>query len=362
MLDHVVDGAIAAGLAPVVAVVGADRQLGFRAVRRVVNPDPARGLSSSLQVGLAELSDDPSVKRAVVLPGDQPLVSPVVIRHLLASVGDKPITVPRYADGQPGNPVVLARSVWPLAAQLSGDRGMVQLFDRHPDLVRYIDVGGTNPDIDEPAALYSLERKAIVAAGYDALAGEYVAWGTRVHDPVRARMVDELMRRLPVGAAVLDLGCGAGAASTGQLATKFDITGVDISARQLDAAQRAMPQAKFIQADMTAVDFPSGSFDGVVALYSLIHVPRNEHPALIVSITRWLRPGGVLLAALSADDSPDWTGDWLGEPMFFSGFDAATNRRLLTDAAFDLLIDDEVEIDEPEGPARFLWVLARRRP
>ena len=71
-------------------------------------------------------------------------------------------------------------------------------------------------------------------------------------------------------------------------------------------------------------------------------------------------PGGVFLATLGAADSPDWTGEWLGRPMFFSAFDADTNRRLLAAAGFTLLIDEVIPTHEPEGSVDFLWVLARR--
>jgi hypothetical protein len=97
----------------------------------------------------------------------------------------------------------------------------------------------------------------------------------------------------------------------------------------------------------------------VTAFYSLIHLPRAAHSATLAKIARWLKPGGLFLAALSSTDSPDWTGDWLGQPMFFSGYDAPTNRGLLGDAGFEILSGEEVEIEEPEGPARFLWVLAK---
>jgi ubiquinone/menaquinone biosynthesis C-methylase UbiE len=159
---------------------------------------------------------------------------------------------------------------------------------------------------------------------------------------------------------VLDLGCGAGVLSTKQLAETFDVTGVDVSAVQLEIARRNVPRATFIQGDMASIAFPAQSFNAVTAFYSLIHVPRDEHAPTFRRIAHWLRSGGVFLAALSATDSPDWTGEWLGQQMFFSGFDAATNRKLLIDAGFELLIDEEVEIAEPEGPARFLWVLGRR--
>jgi hypothetical protein len=46
--------------------------------------------------------------------------------------------------------------------------------------------------------------------------------------------------------------------------------------------------------------------------------------------------------------------------MFFSSWDADTNRRLLVDTGFELLRDEVLTIQEPEGLALFLWVLARR--
>jgi hypothetical protein len=46
--------------------------------------------------------------------------------------------------------------------------------------------------------------------------------------------------------------------------------------------------------------------------------------------------------------------------MFFSSFDADENRRLLHLAGFQTLVDEVVTMQEPEGPATFLWVLLRR--
>ena len=82
---------------------------------------------------------------------------------------------------------------------------------------------------------------------------------------------------------------------------------------------------------------------------------------MLAKVRRWLRPGGLFLAALSSADSPDWTGDWLGQPMFFSGYDAEANRQMLGEAGFEIVEDEEVEIEEPQGPARFLWILGRHK-
>ena len=159
LLRHAVDAGRAADLSPLVLV--ARTALDWPSVRVIVNPDPQRGLSSSLRLGLAALAEAGEVERVVVLLGDQPLVSAEVIDALLAhpTDGERPIVVPRYAGGQPGNPVLLERHAWRLAQALTGDQGMRQLFAARPDLVRYVDVPGTNPDIDTPADLIELDRR-----------------------------------------------------------------------------------------------------------------------------------------------------------------------------------------------------------
>ena len=117
----------------------------------------------------------------------------------------------------------------------------------------------------------------------------------------------------------------------------------------------------FVQADMTALDLPGESLDAVTAFYSLTHVPRADQPALLGRIFGWLRPGGVFLASMGAQDSPDEVeADWLGVPMFFSHHGARRNRALVREAGFD--IEEARVVEEPEDrhAALFLWVVARK--
>ena len=98
-------------------------------------------------------------------------------------------------------------------------------------------------------------RTTVVAAGYDALGGDYLAWTSAFADPARERMVKEFSARLASGARVLDLGCGPGIPSTQMLASCFKVTGVDISEAQLEAARRNVPEASFLRADLAEIDF-----------------------------------------------------------------------------------------------------------
>ena len=205
------------------------------------------------------------------------------------------------------------------------------------------------------------DPKQIVARGYDRIAERYAAWTGETWQGDRARFGGLLFERLPPGAAVLDLGCGTGVPVARELATRFAVTGVDLSPRSIALAKRNVPSATFLQADMSTLDFPPGSFDAVVAFYSIIHVPRAEHPALLRAIASWLRPGGLFIGSLGAGESDNWyEDDWLGAPMYWSHFDAAANLRLLETAGLRLLLAEETTKDEDGVPATFLWVVAQK--
>lgn len=205
-----------------------------------------------------------------------------------------------------------------------------------------------------------MDPKRIVADGYDTMAERYFAWSDLRPSPTRLRYLALALGLIPAGSEVLELGCGAGIPMTAALADGRSVTGVDISATQLEMARRNVPGAAFIQADMTTLAFEPATFDAVVAFYSLTHVPRDEQGELLDHIRGWLRPGGLFLASMGADDEPgEVEADWLGVDMYFSHFGAKANRRLVEGAG--LVIDRAEVAVEPEDrhDARFLWVVAR---
>ena len=176
------------------------------------------------------------------------------------------------------------------------------------------------------------------------------------------RWVEKLLGLLEDGSDVLELGCGGGGPATARLAERHRVLGVDISPKQIERARERVPRATFVCADATRLELEAASFDAVVTLYMLGHVPRAEQAPLLASMAGWLREGGCLLATMgtaNADDEVD--ADWLGAPMFFASFHAAENRRLVADAGFELLEAKVIPVEEPgHGLVRFMWILARK--
>jgi len=203
-------------------------------------------------------------------------------------------------------------------------------------------------------------RAQVVGEGYDAIGERFDEWRRQIVGDPRERWLEELTSRLFEGARVLELGCGSGLAETQLLAKRFRVTGVDVSATQIRRARVNLPEARFVHADFTSLELPSASFEAVASFYSFNHVPRELLPTIFERIHGWLRPAGFFLVSLGAEDLPEWTGDFLGAPMFFSGYPPERNRELLEEAGFERLLDEVVTFQEPEREATFHWVLAQR--
>src|SRR6185369_18023869 len=158
----------------------------WRRAERITNPDPGRGLASSLRLGWQQaLASDPAPAAVLIALGDQPLVRADVIRDVAATPvdGSRPIVAARYTGSGAHNPVrVEVAGGGELVEQAVGDRGLGPLLERHSDRVRWLEVEGDNPDVDTAADLAHVAE---------------LAWASRVR---RNREQVERFREAPDGA------------------------------------------------------------------------------------------------------------------------------------------------------------------
>ncbi|MEU9189979.1 class I SAM-dependent methyltransferase [Streptomyces sp. NPDC048484] len=116
-------------------------------------------------------------------------------------------------------------------------------------------------------------------------------------------------------APVADIGCGPGHITAYLHALGVPVFGIDLSPAMVARARETYPGLRFEVGSMTALDIPDGALGGVAALYSTIHVPDDELPAVFREFHRVLAPGGhVLLAFQTADEQARLT-EWFGHAI-----------------------------------------------
>lgn len=215
------------------------------------------------------------------------------------------------------------------------------------------------PDNDDRVdTKMSDSEKEIVRKGYDSIAAKYLA--ARSEDSADVQLLQELAHRLPSGAKILDAGCGAGVPVTRRLSESFSVTGVDFSETQIRLARRLVPRAHFVLQDITQLSFPENSFDAVCSYYAIIHIPRKEHSKILRNFYRILRPSGLALLCLGANDlEHDLVEDYLGSRMYWSHYDSETNLRMLRAAGFHLIWSKLVADRSAPGSAH-LFVLTQK--
>ena len=152
LLAWALDAAIASGLAPVLVTVGyraADVRASLPASVEILdNPEWEEGIAASLRAVLTALAPRAEVTAVCVGLADQPRTGPEAYRRLAAAhEAGAQFAVGTY-DGRRGNPVLLARSLWPQAMELRGDAGARQLMDTVPVTDVPCDGTGAADDVD----------------------------------------------------------------------------------------------------------------------------------------------------------------------------------------------------------------------
>lgn len=137
-------------------------------------------------------------------------------------------------------------------------------------------------------------------------------------------------------------------------------SGIDLSPAMVAVARRDHPGLRFEVGSMTALDLPDGGLGGLVAWYSIIHVPDAELPAVLAGFHRVLAPGGHLLLAFQVGDETRHLTEGYGHSLSLDAHRRPPGRvaRLLAEAGFDVRTRVVREPDAPEKVPQ-AYLLAR---
>jgi SAM-dependent methyltransferase len=125
----------------------------------------------------------------------------------------------------------------------------------------------------------------------------------------------DLVRRAG-GGPVADVGCGPGYVTDFLHAAGMDAFGIDLSPEMVSIARRDYPHLRFEVGTMTDRDLADGSVAGIVAFWSVIHVPDDAVPGVFAEFRRVLRPGGPALVGFHVGDETQHTSEgYTGRPI-----------------------------------------------
>lgn len=157
LIEAVLSGLRRAPVDEIIVVVGARgerlRSISTAYETRIVeNPEWAQGMSTSVRAGLRACG--PEARAAVVLLADQPLVGSEAVERLVEAFENGAEVAAASYGGEPRNPVLFAREVWPLLQrEMSGDRGARVFLKRHSELVTEVSCD----DVADPADVDTVE-------------------------------------------------------------------------------------------------------------------------------------------------------------------------------------------------------------
>ncbi|TFG31393.1 class I SAM-dependent methyltransferase [Candidatus Thorarchaeota archaeon] len=161
---------------------------------------------------------------------------------------------------------------------------------------------------------------------------------------------------LPISGKVLDAGCGVGRPVSQYLVKKeFSVTGVDISKKMVDLAKENVPEATFYQKNILTLDFPENSFDGIICVYTLWHIPRINHALIIQNFHRMLKDNGILVINTGIYES-EGMSQFFGEPMLWSTNDPKKTLLSLKKAGFSIISNGIRTL----GGEQQYWVFAKK--
>ncbi len=156
-------------------------------------------------------------------------------------------------------------------------------------------------------------------AFYDAVATDYEEY---LRDALAAQPLDRAVLagfaelvQAGGGGPVADIGCGTGRVTAHLHGLGLSVSGIDLSPQMIEVARRTHPGLRFAEGSMLALDLPDGGLAGVVAWYSVIHLPAQRLPDAFAEFHRVLAPGGRLLVAFQVGDEPLHLTEPFGRPV-----------------------------------------------
>lgn len=165
--------------------------------------------------------------------------------------------------------------------------------------------------------------------------------------------LDKFSSMLPQNAKVLDVGCGPGQHVKYLSEKGYDVIGIDLSEKMVEIAKNKVPNTKFEVMDMKSLTFDNDTFDGIICMYSLIHIPTLDIVPTLKGFSKVLKPKGKLMILAQKGDPDKITQEPLkiNELMFVNFFTQERLKSMLRNSLFEIVLLEEARISDQKAMA-----------
>ena len=185
----------------------------------------------------------------------------------------------------------------------------------------------------------------ITLASYDAVVEAYLTKSA----PEPRQLTADLMRVVPAGTSVLEIGSGPGSDALHLRSAGYLVQTTDASLGFLEHLHASgFPDARRYDLDLDAP--PAGDWDAVYANAVLHHLRRDRLGPALARLRRSLRSDVPFIASTKTGRSDGWTEEKLGSPRWFTYWEAAELETVLSVAGW------RVESLEQRVGARDVWI------
>ncbi len=210
-----------------------------------------------------------------------------------------------------------------------------------------------------------MEEYVQVRSSYDAVADEYAAhlYHELEHKPFDREWLARFAACVGNPGPICDLGCGPGHVARYLHEHGANVLGMDLSPRMIELARELNAGIEFRVGNMLALDVAAGSWGGIVAFYSIVHIVPQRIDTVLRECWRVLRPGGEVLLSFHIGDEVRHFEEFFDQhvALDFIFFQRAWIEQRLIAAGFEIV--ESTERDPYQGfevETRRAYVWARK--
>lgn len=165
-----------------------------------------------------------------------------------------------------------------------------------------------------------------------------------------------IVKAIPPGGSVLDLGCGTGEPIAQYfIDNTFKVTGVDGSKKMIELCKRRFPSEQWIVSDMREINLHH-QFDVIIAWHSFFHLDQESQRKMFKLFAAHLKPGGILAFTSGDEDGEVWSDNG-GQMLHHASLATDEYQKLLSENSFEVLLH---KVRDPECGEATVWVTRKK--